>query len=416
VDDPRASSPLSIAAFRKYLAARFLASISVQMLSVAVGVQVYAATGRARDLALVGLVQFVPMLLCVLPAGRAADAWDGRSIAWWCDVGFVIVAGVLCASVGQGARATWWVFLALAVLGVARSFYGPAVATLLPNIVGPELLQRAVAVQAGTWQVAAIGGPALAGLLYATGSPLPVYAVAFVGNAVALVLMGWLRRDASVVLPPRASSDARRASGALDGLRFVWNHEILLAVLSLDFLAVFLGGATALLPVLVKDVLHRGDSVVGLLRAAPAVGAAVVSLFLAREPIRAGVGRKLLASVMVFGVATVVFGLSRELWLSTLCLLVLGASDTISVVVRGTLVQRATPTAMRGRVSAVNQLFVSASNELGEFESGVLAELAGPVNAVVLGGVGTIAVVIASAFRFDKLRTLERVEDAAASE
>ncbi len=402
-------TPLSIGAFRVYLLARFLTSISVQLLSVAVGIQVYAATGRAADLALVGLVQFVPMLLCVVPAGRAADSWDGRSIALVCDLAFALVTAVLWWSAAEGSRETGGIFLALAILGTGRAFYGPAVSTLLPMIVGSDRLARAVAVQSGTWQVSAIGGPALAGVLYAVGSARTVYSVAFVASVVGLLLMGRLRGDRTIVLPVRTEHHQGRS--ALEGLRYVWGHEVLLAVLVLDFLAVFLGGATALLPVLVRDVLHRGEAIVGLLRAAPAVGAVLMSVLLAWRPIRVGVGRKLLLSVMVFGLATVAFGRSEQVWLSTACLVVLGAADTVSVVVRGTLVQTATPPAMRGRVSAVNQLFVSASNELGEFESGLLAEWVGPVRAVILGGVGTVLIVLASAARFAGLRRLERVED-----
>lgn len=405
-------SPLAVPAFRKYLAARWLASVSVQMMSVAVGVQVYAATGRTQDLALVGLVQFVPMLVCVLPAGRAADTWDGRSVAWWCDVAFALCATVLFACADAGRSAMPWVYAALALLGVGRSFYGPAVSSLVPRLVGPERLSRAVAMQAGAWQTAAIGGPALTGLLLVSGRPRHVYAVALVGTFVALALMGWLRLDRSVE-PVRHDRDEPRGRGALEGLRFVFGHDLLLSVLLLDFLAVFLGGATALIPVIVKDELHMGGNVVGWLRAAPAMGAACVSLWLARNPIRAKAGQKLLVSVAVFGAGTIVFGLSKSVWLSGLALLVIGAADTISVVVRGTLVQHATPASMRGRVSAVNQLFVSASNELGEFESGMLATWLGAVSAVVIGGVGTIAVVAGTAARFRVLRELERVEDCA---
>ncbi len=405
-------SPLSIGAFRVYLLARFLTSISVQLLSVAVGIQVYAATGRAADLAWVGLVQFVPMLVCVVPAGRAADSWDGRSIALGCDVAFTAVTAVLWWSATQDARSTWGIFAALAILGTGRAFYGPAVSTLLPTIVGPDRLARAVAMQSGAWQISAIGGPAIAGILYAWGSAPRVYSVAFCACVVGLLLMVWLRADRSIARETReAPTDSR---SALEGLRYVWNHEVLLAVLVLDFLAVFLGGATALLPILVRDVLHRSEEVVGLLRAAPAVGAMWMSFVLAWRPIREGVGRKLLLSVLVFGLATVAFGRSQSVWTSLLCLVILGGADTISVVVRGTLVQTATPPSMRGRVSAVNQLFVSASNELGEFESGLLAEWVGPVRAVILGGVGTVLVVLASAARFKTLRRLERVEDARA--
>ncbi len=399
--------------FRKYLAARWLGSVSVQMISVAVGVQVYSATGRTQDLAMVGLVQFVPMLLCVLPAGRAADTWDGRSIAVWCDVAFALCAAVLvaCAELGRGAIT--WVYLALALLGVGRSFYGPAVSSLLPRIVGPERLSRGVAMQAGAWQTAAIGGPALTGLLLVGSTPRRVYVVALVGLIVALVLMAWLRLDRSVEPVRRELDGGGRGRGALEGLRFVFGHDLLLSVLALDFLAVFLGGATALIPVIVKDELRMGADVVGWLRAAPAIGAAFVSLWLSRNPIRAKAGQKLLVSVAVFGAGTIVFGLSKSVWLSALALLVIGGADTISVVVRGTLVQHATPPSMRGRVSAVNQLFVSASNELGEFESGMLATYFGAVRAVVIGGVGTVVVVAGTAARFRVLRELERVEDSA---
>ncbi|MFO0557246.1 MAG: MFS transporter [Polyangiales bacterium] len=401
-------SPLAIAAFRKYLAARWLASVSVQMLSVAVGVQVYAATGRTRDLAWVGLVQFVPMLVFVLPAGRVADATDGRSIALVCDVGFALCAALLLASTYVSAGALWVVFSALFVLGFSRAFYGPAVQSLLPRIVGTSLLSRAVATQSGAWQVAAVSGPALAGALYFGGSPRVVYAVALVGTLIALALMAWLRLDRSVA--ERVVSESKAPSRWYEGLSYVWRNDLLLAVLSLDFLAVFLGGATALIPVMVKDVLHRGESTVGLLRAAPSIGAALVALWLARNPIRSSAGIKLVGSVVLFGAFTVLFGVSRTVWLSFAALLGLGAVDTVSVVLRATLVQKGSPTALRGRVAAVNQLFMSASNELGEVESGLLAEWVSAATAIVIGGVGAMVVAVATGARFRALRELESVE------
>lgn len=409
--DSEELSPLAIGAFRKYLAARWLASVSVQMLSVAVGVQVYAATGRTRDLAWVGLVQFVPMLVFVLPAGRVADANDGRTIALACDVGFTVCAALLLGSTLVPQRSLALVYGALLVLGFSRAFYGPAVQSLLPRIVGTDRLSRAVATQSGAWQVAAVSGPALAGALYIGGSPRVVYSVALVGTVIALALMAWLRLDHTVA--ERAASEPHASARWYEGLAYVWRNDLLLSVLFLDFLAVFLGGATALIPVMVKDVLHSGESTVGILRAAPSIGAALVALWLSRNPIRTSAGRKLIGSVVLFGAFTVLFGVSRTVWLSFVALFGLGAVDTVSVVLRATLVQKGSPTAMRGRVAAVNQLFMSASNELGEVESGLLAEWVNASTAIVIGGVGAMVVALATGARFRALRELESVESVA---
>lgn len=414
MSDAAPPSLLRHAPFLRLVSARFLASFGVQMISTAVGVQVYDLTQKPRYLALVGLAVFAPMIALTLPAGRLADARDRRSIAAVCNLLFAFVGAALFALSRVERPPLAAMYACLVLLGVGRAFYGPAAAALLPMVVPPGLLSRAVAVQSTSWQIAALGGPALAGAIYTSArSPAPVYAIAAVGCLLGCGLMLAMRSALPLTASQRPPVEAEDRRDVAVGLRYVLGHPLLLPALLLDFLAVFLGGATALIPMFARDILHGDPSVAGMLRAAPGVGAAVVALVLARVPVERHTGAVLLTSVGLFGLGTVGFGLSRDLGLSLAALAFLGAADMVSAVLRGTMVQLATPSEIRGRVSAVNHLFISASNELGEFESGLAAEAFGPVLAVVGGGVGTVVVVLFCALRFPRLRDLDRLQDAA---
>ena len=356
-----------------------------QMLMVAVAWHMYDITSSAWDLGLVGLFQFVPALLMTLPAGHLADRVHRGRIFACCMALQAAVATLMLVSTSQGF-ATRELILGLAVvLGVARAFQMPAQQALIPLLVPASLLPRAFAISSTGMEMAIIGGPALGGLLYALG-PRYVYVtcMALLLSASALTLLVHYRHK-----PPQAAATWQ---SLFAGIGFVWRRKVILGATSLDLFAVLLGGATALLPIYAKDILHTGPAGLGLLRSAPAVGALAMSLVLTRWPLRRKVGPRLLIAVGVFGLAMLVFGLSTSFWLSMLALVVTGAADCISVVTRNTLVQLETPDEMRGRVSAVNSIFIGASNQLGEFESGATAALWGPVGSVVMGGVGTMVV------------------------
>ena len=356
-----------------------------QMLMVAVGWHMYDLTGSAWDLGLVGLYQFVPALLMTLPAGQAADRFHRGRLFATCVGLQALVAATLAWFTAEG-QASRELILGLSVgLGVARAFQMPAQQAITPLLVPPHLLAAAVTLGTTGMQFAVITGPALGGLVYIAGSTV-VY-----GTCTALLLLA-----VALTLGVRhAQAQERTAVGwgaALVGLAFVWRQKVILGALSLDLFAVLLGGATALLPIYAKDILQTGPEGLGLLRAAPSVGALLMSMALMRWPLERRVGHTLLAAVAVFGLATVVFGLSTHLWLSMAALAVAGAADNISVVIRLTIMQLDTPDDIRGRVSAVNSMFIGASNQLGEFESGAVAAWLGPVASVVLGGVGTMLV------------------------
>ena len=356
-----------------------------QMLMVAVAWHMYDITSSAWDLGLVGLFQFVPALLMTLPAGHLADRVHRGRIFACCMALQAAVATLMLVSTSQGF-ATRELILGLAVvLGVARAFQMPAQQALIPLLVPASLLPRAFAISSTGMEMAIIGGPALGGLLYALG-PRYVYVtcMALLLSASALTLLVHYRHK-----PPQAAATWQ---SLFAGIGFVWRRKVILGATSLDLFAVLLGGATALLPIYAKDILHTGPAGLGLLRSAPAVGALAMSLVLTRWPLRRKVGPRLLMAVGVFGLAMLVFGLSTSFWLSMLALVVTGAADCVSVVTRNTLVQLETPDEMRGRVSAVNSIFIGASNQLGEFESGATAALWGPVGSVVMGGVGTMVV------------------------
>jgi len=371
--------------FIRFWLARLAAVLAQQMLMVAVAWQMYDLTGSAWDLGLVGLFQFVPALVLTLPAGHLVDKLRRGRIFALCMLAQGGVA-VLLVLATEGAFISRELILGLSILlGAARAFQMPAQQALLPMLVPTHLLERAVTLGSTGMQAGVICGPALGGLIYAAGAAW-VYGVA---GGLLLLAFGLML---SVHDPFQPSTEQTTLASVLAGVQFVWQNKLLLGATSLDLFAVLLGGATALLPIYARDILHVGPAGLGLLRGAPAAGALLMSLLMLRWPIQRKVGPWLLGSVAVFGLATVVFGLSEHFGLSLLALAITGAFDNISVVMRMTLVQLETPNEIRGRVSAVNSIFIGASNQLGEFESGATAALFGAVGSVVLGGVGTLAV------------------------
>ncbi len=391
--------------FRRFVGSRLLSILGLEMVNVAVGWQVYALTRRPLDLGYVGLAQFLPPLLLTLPAGHAADRFDRRRVVLLCHLAFGVCSALLAWLALTGVRTPAPIFAVLVLLGTARAFNAPAAQALMPSLLPEADFPNAVAWNSSTFQVGTITGPALGGALYALlGNPETVYLLA-AGFAVldALVLAGVRTRTG------RMESKAMSWSTVLAGVRYVWHNKIVLGSISLDLFAVLLGGAAALMPVFAQDVLHTGAWGLGILRSAPALGAGAVGLYLAAHPLKRHVGRTMLVGVAIFGATTIGFGLSRALWLSVLLLVAMGAADMLSVFVRLTLVQISPPPEMRGRVNAVNMLFIGASNELGEFESGLTAQWLGPVRAVVAGGVGTLLVVLAWTRLFPELARVDRL-------
>lgn len=382
---PRTRDLFAQSRFMRYWLSRVLGNLANQMLLLALAWQMYDLTGSAWDLGLVGLYQFAPALLLTLVAGQVADRWNRGHIILFCFVAQAITSAILLAAAADESLSRELLLALSVVLGAARAFQMPAQQALLPVLVSEHLFPRAMAFSAAGLQVSVMGGPALGGLLFAAGAPV-VYAVCLFFMLWSALLMGQVKLPSVLKSPEPVSLQS-----VLAGVVFVWRSKLLLGAVSLDLFAVLLGGATALLPIYAKDILLVGPWGLGLLRAAPAAGALVLSMALTRWPLQRHVGRKLLLSVGVFGLAIVVFALSTSFWLSMLALAVSGAADMVSVVIRQTLVQLETPDAMRGRVSAVNTVFIGASNQLGEFESGATAALMGPVAAAVAGGLGTMA-------------------------
>jgi MFS family permease len=395
-------------AYMRMWFARIFGTTGNQMLMVAVGWQMYDLTGSAWDLGLVGLYQFMPALLLTLVAGHVADRVHRGRIIAACLVTQATVAMILVAATqGWGAPHSWAsreLLLAVSVmLGVARAFQMPAQQALTPVLVPPAMLPRAMAFSSAGMQAAVIGGPALGGVIFVAGATA-VYATCAFLFATGCVLILALRYDHAP--PPREPVTLRTL---LAGVEFVWQRKALLGAVSLDLFAVLLGGATALLPMFAKDILHVGPRGLGLLRGAPAAGALLMSAVLTRWPLERRVGPTMLAAVALYGVCMVVFGLSTSFVLSLVVLAISGGADMVSVVVRQTLVQIETPNEMRGRVSAVNSVFIGASNQLGEFESGATAALLGPVGSVVAGGVGTLLVAAAWFKLFPSLSRRDRM-------
>ncbi len=368
--------------------ARVSATAASQMQAVAIGWQIYELTGSAFDLGLVGLMQFVPVVVLALVVGHVADRYQRRLVVRCCQIVQASAAVALAVGALSGGPAVTTIFAIILVIGAARAFELPAMHAMVPGLVPPALFSRAVAGSVSANQTAIIVGPAIGGLLYLAG-PATVYALCGVVFVAAAILVTLIR----VELPPRRHEKPSLAS-LLAGIRYIRSRQALLGVISLDLFAVLLGGATALLPIYARDILVTGPWGLGLLRSAPALGALAMSVVLARHPLQHHVGRIMFAAVIAFGLATGVFALSTTFPLSLAALAVLGAADSISVVIRFSLVQIETPDAMRGRVGAVNSLFVGTSNTLGEFESGVTAAWFGVVPAVLIGGIGTVLVAL----------------------
>jgi len=393
--------------FWSFVSARFVGTVAMQVQSVAIGWQIYDIERTPFALGLVGLCQFAPMFLLTLPAGEITDRYNQRRV-------------FASALTMQGICAALFMFFSLTMphnalpyygvlvlFGCARGFSGPAGSSLLPFLVPQEKLARSIALNSSGFTVAVIAGPALGGLLFLVG-PIATYGLCMAGfllAAVLIVTLGGRRAE-------HTATGASRLERVIEGVRFVRDRPIVLGAVSLDLFAVLLGGAVALLPVYARDILHTGPEGLGILRSAPAVGAALTAFALARKPIDKHAGAIMFACVAIFGAATIVFGLSTNFFISLVALFVTGASDMVSVFVRTALINFATPDAMRGRVGAVNMLFIGASNELGEFESGFTAALFGTVPAVVIGGLGTLGVVALWMKLFPPLRTVDRLSDA----
>jgi len=391
--------------FAFLLSSRVLASMGFQMVGVAVGWQLYALTGSALDLGLVGLVQFAPMILLTLVVGQVADRCDRRLVVTVCEGVKATAAATLAIGTIWGWQSKASLLAVVAILGAAQAFENPAMTALVPDVVTRPLIAPAMAWVISAGQTAQIAGPALGGFLYALGP-----GAAYFTSAALFVLSGAL---ATVIRAERTARPREPITIAtvFSGVAFIQSRRVLLGTMSLDLFAVLLGGATALLPVYARDILHTGPGGLGLLRSAPAVGALATSVFLARHPLERRIGSTLFRSVIVFGAATAVFGLSTNFALSLVALSVLGAADVVSMVIRSSLAQIRTPDAMRGRVSAVSSLFTGTSNQLGAFESGLAAALIGAVPAVLLGGVGTIAVAALWMALFPELRRLRTFEE-----
>jgi MFS family permease len=408
--DTRIRALLANRRYARFLVARFAIIIAMQMLSVAVGWQVYAITGQALALGFSGLAIFLPAFVFAMPGGHVADRHDRRTIMAVCNVGVAVAAASLAVVAYLGIHRLWPIYAILSCFGLIRAFNAPAGSSMVPSLIEKEQLERAIALGSSSWQLAMIAGPSLGGAIYAaTGSAAFVYALCStlaLMSAISIAGIGPVRAQRST-----ASQPARPVgSSVLDGLRFVWSDKPILGSISLDLFAVLLGGAVALLPMFARDILRIGPWGLGLLRSAPGIGAASTALLLAWFPLKRRAGITMFALVFVFGVATIVFGVSKSFALSLVALLVVGAADMFSVVVRSSLVLMRTPDEMRGRVSAVNMLFIGASNELGEFESGVTAAWLGPELAVVVGGIGTCVVVLVWAFLFPGLRSVDRLQ------
>ncbi|MED5620153.1 MFS transporter [Ideonella sp. BN130291] len=401
-----ASALFAHPSFIRFWAGRLAGTMASQMLMVAVGWQMYELTGSAWDLGLVGLYQFVPALALTLVSGHVADRYDRRRVVAAALALQTLAALLLVLATGQGWASRSLILGVSFGLGVAKAFQMTSQAALAPLLVPAALLPRALAFNSAGMQVAIIGGPALGGLIYALGAAV-VYAVCAALFVAGTVLMLSVRHE---------HAPGPRAPVTLDtlfaGVRFIWQRPAVLGAISLDLFAVLLGGATALLPIFARDILHVGPWGLGLLRGAPAVGALVMSVVLARWAIQRRVGHVLFASVAVYGIATLVFGVSTVFWLSFAALFVAGAADMVSVVIRQSLVQLDTPDEMRGRVSAVNSVFIGASNQLGEFESGATAALLGPVGSVLLGGAGTLLVVVLWMRWFPQLAQRQQLTEA----
>lgn len=411
---PKAPSPLSFPDYRYFWLARFTAVMATMAMVVVIGYQLYdtartdygmSIREASFQLGLLGLVQFVPLAILTPVAGWVADRFERRKVAIFANMIDLVIAALLGWFTWNDALTLPLLFALAALHGVARVFVGPAMSAIAPNIVPPAVLPRAIAMSSIAWQSASVVGPAAGGLIYAA-HPASVYIFAAILLAVSAFTISRVRP----VLPPPTEVRRHPLREMADGLQFTWRERFLLGTITLDLFAVILSGATALLPVFARDILQTGSEGLGFLRAAPAVGAAVVALGLAFRPIERNVGVKMLWAVAVFGAGTVAFGFSTNFFLSLGLLVLMGAADMFSVFVRGTLIQLNTPDHMRGRVSAVSGLAISASNELGEMRAGSMAAVFGPIPAVVFGGVAAIGVTALWAWLFPELRRAKTFE------
>ncbi len=407
-------SPLAYRDFRLFWIARFAAVFATMAMVVVIGWQVYdiarsdygmTPKQAAFQLGLIGIAQFLPLLLLTPVAGWVADRFERRLVARLANLIDMGCAAVLAVMTAQDALTLPILFGLAAFHGVARVFVGPAMSAIAPNLVPPAVLPQAIAMNSIAWQSASVGGPALGGILYAI-SPASPYWFSVGALGVAIIAMSLIKP----IAPPVIKGNAHPVQQMIDGLRYVGRERFLLGAITLDLFAVLLAGATALLPVYARDILHVGPQGLGLLRAAPALGAAVLALWFSFRPLKHNVGVKMLWAVVVFGLATIVFGFSTNMLLSLTMLVILGAADMLSVYVRSSLVQLNTPDEMRGRVSSVSNLAISGSNELGEAQSGVAAAFLGPVGAVVFGGIGAICVTMLWARLFPELRNARTFE------
>ena len=399
------NSLLKQPSFRKFWVARILSSTSFQMLSVAIGWQMYALTNDAFSLGLVGLAQFIPMVLLTLFVGQAADRFDRRRIVYLS----LIIEGMTAGFLLWGNLGGWLgrdqILLAAVVIGACRAFEGPTSSSLLPQLVSKKLLPQAISMNTTGIQTALILGPTIGGLLFAL-SAVSVYITAAIALLVSALLTFLLRVERSNMGKPEPVT----LRSLFLGLEFVFRRPVILGTISLDLFVVLLGGATALMPIFAQDILQTGPWGLGLMRTAPAVGALIVSMIMAYFPLHKAVGLKLFAALAVFGIATMVFALSTNLIVSLIALAFVGGSDVISMVIRSSLVQLQTPDELRGRVNAVNSLFVGTSSQLGEFESGMLAGFTGAAPAAFIGGIGTLVVAGLWMYLFPSIRNLQSLE------
>jgi MFS family permease len=401
--------------FRRYQLARVVAILGAEAQAVAVAWQVYSITHRAIDLGFTGLALFLPGLIFLLPAGHVADRFDRRQVILVCYTLQFFASLTLALLAGTGTTHVLPIYAVLFAIGTGRSFSGPASSALVPHLVPQEHFVNAVTWGGAIFQLANITGPALGGLLFTfpllhffPGTRLEGAGIVYIFTLICLIWFILLILSLHV-RPGRMEHRAVSVKVVLAGFEYVRHQPILLGSFSLDLCVVFLGGATALMPIFAQDILHQGPRGLGLLRAAPAIGAVTMSFVLARFPLKRRAGRKLFLAVAFFGAATVIFGVSRSLWLSLAALAILGAADMVSMVIRGSVLQLATPPAMRGRVSAVNALFVGGSNELGEFESGLTAQWWGAVRATIVGGIGALTVAGIWSVAFPKLRAADEL-------
>ncbi|MBB3354834.1 MFS transporter [Rhizobium lentis] len=390
--------------YTRFFFARFLLSFSQQIVSVAVGWQMYDQTGKAIYLGLIGLVQFLPSLLLILVTGSVADRHNRRAIAALCSLVSALCTLALLIMTATETFAPWPVFAVLLIFGIERAFMSPAVQSLAPNLVPEHALSNAIAWNSSSWQLAAITGPVIGGLLYGV-SATTAYTVAVIFSILGAALLFMIPKPEQ-----KTTGEAKSWAMILGGFSFIRAEKVVLGAISLDLFAVLLGGATALMPIFARDILTLGPWGLGLLRAAPGLGAIVMAIFLAAYPLKHRAGLYMFIGVALFGVGTIIFGASTNTEISIAALALMGAADMVSVYVRESLIALWTPDQLRGRVNAVNMVFVGASNELGEFRAGTMASVFGAVPAVILGGIGTLAVAAIWASSFPKLRRIDTLD------